>query len=79
VGELLRVVERRGTLRLDQASLPGRKELERSLLVHSGSMHTEKGSHAAVLTSWRKVFDSETLVRARRLSLSESLSLLGLA
>jgi len=78
-GELLRKVERVGKLRLDQSHLKGRKELELTLLVHSGSMHTEKGRHTTVLTSWRKMFDSETLARARRLSLAEALALLGLA
>ena len=77
-GQLLRAVQNRGTLRLDQAGLKGRKELESTLLVHSGSMHTEKGSHTTVLTSWRKVFDAATLARARKLSLDEARGLLGL-
>ena len=77
-GRLLRVVERRGVLRLDEAGLKGRKELEATLLVHSGSMHTEKGSHTTVLTSWRKKFDAETLARARKLSIEESRKLLGI-
>ena len=76
--KLLRVVERRGTLRLDETGLKGRNELESTLLVHSGSMHTEKGNHATVLTSWKKVFDADTLKRSRRLSLPEALGLLGL-
>ena len=77
-GKLLRVVERRESLRLDKAGLKGRKELEASLLVHTGSMHTEKGSHTTVLTSWRRVFNADTLASSRRLSLAEALSLLGL-
>jgi len=77
-GKLLGVVEKRGTLRMDESDLKGSKELESSLLVHSGSMHTEKGSHTTVLTSWRKVFGSEMLARARRLELPEALESLGL-
>lgn len=77
--KLLRIVERRGALQLDEPGLKGRKELESTLLVHSGSVHTEKGSHATVLTSWSKIFDVPTLDRARRLSLAEALDLLGLA
>jgi len=79
VGLLFRTVERRGRLRLDEAGLKGRKELESTLLVHSGSMHTEKGSHTTVLTSWSKVFDAPTMKRARKLSLAEAQDLLGLA
>jgi len=78
VGRLFRTVEGRGSLRLDEESIPGRKELERSLLVHSGSMHTEKGSHATVLTSWKKMFESATLAQARNLSLDEARGQLGL-
>ena len=77
--ELMRVVERRGTLRLDQNPMKGRKELENSLLVHGGSMHTEKGSHAAVLTAWKRIFDAKTMAQARRLTLSEAMERLGLA
>lgn len=78
VGRTFRTVEGRGKVRLDEMGLPGRKELEKSLLVHSGSMHTEKGSHTTVLTAWKKMFDSETLKRARRLTLEEARSHLGL-
>ena len=77
-GKLLGVVEKRGTLRMDESDLKGSKELESSLLVHSGSMHTEKGSHTTVLTSWRRKFDARTLNRARRLALPEALESLGL-
>jgi hypothetical protein len=76
---LLARVERSGSLRLDEAGSRGRKELESTLLVHSGSMHTEKGSHATVLTSWRKMFDADTLKRSRRLTLPEAREILGLA
>src|SRR5258706_3548079 len=44
----LRAVERLGSLQLEKSTLAGSKELELSLLVHSGSVHTEKGSHATV-------------------------------
>ena len=77
-GRLFRTVESQGTIRMDRGGFQGCKELERTLLVHSGSMHTEKGSHTTVLTSWRKVFGSEMLARARRLELPEALESLGL-
>jgi len=77
--ELRRAVERRGMIRMDQGGMKGRKELENSLLVHGGSMHTEKGSHAAVLTSWKRIFDAKTVTRARRLTLTEAMESLGLA
>jgi hypothetical protein len=74
--KLLRVVERLGTLRLDRASLAGRKELELSLLVHSGSVHTEKGSHSTILAMWS--FDRTARAEAERLDLEEARKLLGL-
>jgi len=77
--KLLEDVDRLGSVRADDASKKAKVELEESLLVHGGSMHTEKGSHATVFTSWSKVFDARTLERARRLSLEEALDLLGLA
>jgi hypothetical protein len=76
--ELMRLVERCGRIRLDQGPGKGRKELESTFLVHGGSMHTEKGSHTTVLTSWRKMFDAGTLTRSRRLTLDEALEKLGL-
>src|SRR5262245_27581043 len=75
---LLRAVERRGTLRLDKATIKSGKELEPTLLVHTGSVHTEKGSHATVLTSWKKFFDARTLALSKQLSLDEAKSRLGL-
>jgi hypothetical protein len=58
---LLARVASRGELRLDQERGRDRKEtsrikaeLEESLLVVSSSVHTEKGSHATVLTSWER-------------------------
>jgi hypothetical protein len=77
--ELMRAVERRGMMRMDRSGMKGRKELESSLLVHSGSVHTEKGSHTTVLTKWSKVFDAQTLAQARKFSLAEALNLLDLA
>lgn len=70
---LLRDVESLGVMR------KGHRELERSLLVHSGSVHTEKGNHATVLTSWTRMFDSDVLGQSRQLTLTEALGLLGLA
>lgn len=77
-GKLLRDVEKRGSIRPDGGSKSAKVELEGSLLVHSGSVHTEKGNHATLFTSWRKVFDSKMPARARRLTLPEALQLLGL-
>jgi hypothetical protein len=76
---LLKEVEKRGSVRLDQATARSKGEIEKSLLAHSGSVHTEKGSHATVLTAWSKVFDARTRQRARKFSLAEALNLLGLA
>ncbi len=58
---LLRTVEEKGEVRTDltrwrkKASIgDAARELERRLLVHSEEIHTEKGSHAKILRSWRK-------------------------
>lgn len=77
-GELFRVVERRGSIRMDQSGYKGRKELEPTLLVHSGTMHTEKGSHTTVLTRWADVFDAKTVEKSRGLSFDEARRKLGL-
>ena len=77
--KLLARVERNGSLKADALiSKKDRDALERSLLVHSGSVHTEKGSHATVLTAWRKMFDADMIKRSRRLPLPEALEKLGL-
>lgn len=53
---LLQRVEKEGGLRADR--VPGAREharaLEERLLVHAGSVHTEKGAHARALESWRR-------------------------
>ena len=75
----LKKVESRGAVRWDQEAGSVKTELESSLLVHSGSVHTERGSHATVLTSWKRVFDDATLNSAAELTLAEARSLLRLA
>ena len=57
---LLRAVDSKGEIRTDARGLPKRgipgaaRELEKRLLVQSEEIHTEKGTHAKVLRSWRK-------------------------
>ena len=77
--KLLKKVERQGRVRMDRESKAAGLLLERSLMAHSGSIHTESGAHATVLTSWKKIFRPEVRVKAKKLSLNEALSLLGLA
>jgi hypothetical protein len=71
---LLGSVERKGSVRLDPAHLKVGKELEPTLLVHSGSVHTEKGSHATLLSAWKRVFDADAMARSRKLSLDDAKS-----
>ena len=53
---LLAVVQRDGTLRTDEVKAKTAselaRELERRLLVHGGSLHTDAGAHAKVLRRW---------------------------
>jgi hypothetical protein len=51
---LLRKVESRGRVRMDQTSgsRRARIELERAWLVRTREVHTERGSHASVLEPW---------------------------
>jgi hypothetical protein len=60
---LMRKVGQRGQVRTDRvggASLSGRsvsdaaRELEKKLLIYSQEIHTEKGKHAKVLSSWSR-------------------------
>ncbi len=57
---LLERVEREGELRMDESGLPtregrsARQALERALLVVSESLHTDRGSHTAVVRPWRE-------------------------
>jgi hypothetical protein len=74
----LRKIESRGSVRWTEGSREIKAELERSLLVHSGSVHTERGSHATVLTSWKRVFDAEARKGAAELTGAEARSLLRL-
>src|SRR5712692_11545294 len=56
---LLRVVDRKGEIRTDARKLSKRgipsaaRELEKRLLVQSEEVHTERGTHAKILRSWR--------------------------
>jgi hypothetical protein len=58
--QLLELVERAGELHAADAPLQGktltaaRRALEDALLVHAHSEHTERGHHAAVLSSWSR-------------------------
>lgn len=54
--DLLRIVETRGPIRADEtgASGPVVTALERRLLVHSVSVHTETGAHARRLQTWER-------------------------
>ena len=51
---LLKLVAAEGSIRADRAGAKGRDaaELERRLLVHSESEHTESGAHQRVLETW---------------------------
>jgi hypothetical protein len=53
---LLALVQKEGTVRTDavKATTAGElaRELERRLLVHGGSVHTDAGAHAKVLRRW---------------------------
>lgn len=49
--DLLRNVDRKGEM---QASGPIALALEKALLVHGQQVHTEAGSHAKILMSWRR-------------------------
>lgn len=58
---LLRVVRRRGAVRVDHLSTPPSverssaiQELEVRLLVHASSVHTETGAHRKLLRSWSR-------------------------
>ncbi len=79
---LLEKVEKYGAVRLDElgrgfdrkALSRAARELEERLLVHGDQMHTEKGAHAKVLSSWRERatkmdvrFDGVDLASARAL------------
>jgi len=51
---ILKRVTQAGTLRSDRDRLDSKSclTLERRLLVHGGTLHTERGAHARVLESW---------------------------
>jgi hypothetical protein len=71
-------IEKRGSRRLDPKRKAEGSQLEKSLLVHGGSVHTESGAHATVLTAWRKVFDRKTAADSRDLAITDAMKLLGL-
>ena len=86
-------VERRGEVRLDELARepawpPERdlaraaKELETALLVHSASVHTERGRQAIALRSWARAVPDSVRREAAHLSLDaahEALSIHGAA
>jgi hypothetical protein len=77
--ELLDEVERTGRVR---ASGPSSKALARALLVHSEQVHTQGGSHATELVSWRKVREARAIAsrvepERARASLEASAAALG--
>lgn len=64
---LLRRVDRDGGIRADRAGASGRDaaELERRLLVHSHSVHTETGAHQRMLETWER-WARRSKLRCRR-------------
>lgn len=87
---LLRAVDREGELRLDRFAERGslaskldrrtlakaRSELERRLLVRGYGLHTEKGSHTAVLAPWSGWVSIGLRRAASKLTLEEALEIL---
>jgi len=69
--QLLAEVERKGVLRLEGRS-PARLALEKRGLLLSTSEHTEAGSHAIVLRSWRDWAPADARNAAKRLELERA-------
>jgi hypothetical protein len=79
---LLARVERAGELRLDELAAGDRgaeralaaaaKELARRLLVATGSVHTDRGRHATVVRSWRRLASAAELAAARALARADA-------
>lgn len=70
---LLDRVERDGTVTCDgPADRAARRALEAAALVHAASEHTEKGSHAAVLTAWSTWAAPDVAAAAGKLPLAEA-------
>jgi hypothetical protein len=77
--KLLGLVERGGELRVDHlskddpaASKKAREGLEKSALVHSAQIHSDRGKHVTVLSRWDRWASASLIEEARRLSLDEA-------
>lgn len=78
---LLHAVEEAGELRLDRAPdlaldrraiTRARGILDRRLLVHSATVHTESGHHATLLGPWSRWVSADVARAAKRLALAEA-------
>jgi hypothetical protein len=73
---LLESMPSKGSLHTDQMEKKTAKakgELEKSMLVHSASVHTEKGSHSTMLTAWPSWADAKTKRAAGSYALVEAI------
>jgi hypothetical protein len=70
---LLDRVERDGSVTCDgPADRAARRLLESAALVHTTSEHTDKGSHAAVLTAWTSWAPADVVTAAKDLALADA-------
>jgi hypothetical protein len=77
---LLDRVERDGSVRCDgPADRAARRALEAAALVHTASEHTDKGSHAAVLTAWKSWATADIVTASRKLALADARAALAIA
>jgi hypothetical protein len=77
---LLDRVERAGRVRCDgPADRAARRTLESAALVHSASEHTDKGSHAAVLTAWSSWAPPDVVAASAELALADARAALAAA
>jgi hypothetical protein len=60
---------------LDKSTKKAREEIERALLVHSASEHTERGAHISVLTPWSVLATSGLKTASRRLRFEEAVAM----
>jgi hypothetical protein len=72
--ELLRAVERAGELRPPAGAAKARRAIEARGLVLSASEHTEKGSHATVLRSWKHWAPADVVKVAGKLGFEAALA-----
>jgi hypothetical protein len=74
---LLAAVTEAGSLRRDELGAGAKgaqKELEKRLLLHVGQVHTARGSHVTVLTSWEAWASPAVRRAAKALSVEEALA-----